>query len=233
MNEGLYNKKVKCPVCSKEFEVTKVKSKACKVASRDSDFCVYYEGINPIFYNVWVCENCGYSAQEEKFEDIKPNESELISKNISQSWSKRSFSGERNIDNALDAFKLTLYNLQIRKAKSSDVAKVCLRIAWLYRIKKDEREKDFLQYALKNYNDAYEKERFPIDKLDEYTCMYIIAELHRRTGNLEEAIKWFSRLVGSQEARKNASLIESAREQFQIAKEQMANAENKSTSTGT
>ena len=51
MVEGLYNKEVVCPVCSQKFQATKVKARACKVKSRDSDFCVHYEGINPILYD--------------------------------------------------------------------------------------------------------------------------------------------------------------------------------------
>jgi len=49
MLDSLYNKSVVCPVCQNKIEVTKVKSKDCVVASRDSDFCVYYESVNPLF----------------------------------------------------------------------------------------------------------------------------------------------------------------------------------------
>lgn len=219
MNEGLYNKTVKCPVCMKNFDATKVKASACRVSSRDSDFCVFYEGINPVFYDVWVCEHCGYAAQNDKFDQIRPQEAKIISDNLSVRWTSRSFAGERNVEAALETFKLALFNLQLRKAKQSDIAKVCLRIAWLYRMKKDTKENDFLKFALNSYLDVYEKEEFPIDKLDEYTCMYIIAELSRRVGNIEESVKWFSRLIGSAEARKNPKLIESAREQFQLVKD--------------
>lgn len=219
MNDGLYNKTIKCPVCMKDFNATKVKSSASRVSSRDSDFCVYYEGINPIFYDIWVCEHCGYAAQNEKFDHVRPNEVKVIKENISTRWTSRSFAGERNVEAALEAFKLALFNLHLRKAKQSEIAKVCLRIAWLYRIKKDIRENDFLKFALNGYLDAYEKEEFPIDKLDECTCMYMIAELSRRVGNIEESVKWFSRLIGSSEARKNPKLIESAREQFQLVKD--------------
>jgi hypothetical protein len=219
MVEGLYNKSIKCPVCKKDFDVTKVKSNAFRVSARDTDFCVYYEGINPIFYDVWVCENCGYASQSDKFDQIRPEETEVILANVSSRWSRRSFAGERSIDGALDAFKLALYNLQLKNSKQSDVARVCIRIAWLYRMKKDKKEMDFLNFALKCYVDTFDKEEFPIDKLDEYTCMYIIGELHRRIGNIDESIKWFSRLLGSPEARKNQKLVESAREQYHLVKE--------------
>ena len=222
MDNALYNKEIVCPVCKKKIEVTKVRSKVSKVLTRDTDFCVYYEGINPLFYDVWVCENCGCAAQGDKFEEITPRDAKIILDNIAPKWNKRSFGGERTIDAALEAFKLALVNLQVRSAKTSELAKICIRIAWIYRIKKDAREMDFLKFALKFYDETYQRETFPVDKLDEFTCMYIIAELKRRTGDIEDSIKWFSRLIGNPEARKNPKLVESAREQFHLAKEELA-----------
>jgi lipopolysaccharide biosynthesis regulator YciM len=49
--------------------------------------------------------------------------------------------------------------------------------------------------------------------------MYIIGELHRRLGNNDEAIKWFSRLIGSPDARRNQSLMNMTRDQFQLVKD--------------
>lgn len=219
MTDSIYDKEIICPVCSKKTTVTKVKAKACKVSSRDTDFCVYYEGVNPIFYDVWVCENCGYASMNDKFETIGSRDCNLIREVITPKWVKHSMSGERSIESAIESFKLVLLNLQVRKAKSSEFAKVCLRIAWLYRINNDERELDFLKYALRYYNDTYEKERFPVDKLDEFTCMYMIAELYRRVGDNEEAVKWFSRIISSPEARRNTKLLECARDQIQLVKD--------------
>lgn len=219
MNESLYIKTVQCPVCSKKFETPRVRTRAIKVASRDTDFCVYYEGINPMFYDIFVCENCGYAAFADKFEKIGDNDIKKIKENISSRWNKRSFSEERDIDTALETFKLALLSLKVRNAKNVDIAKVCLRIAWLYRLKKDERERDFLQFTLNCYKEIYEKERLPVDKLDDSMCMYMIAELNRRLGNFDESIKWFSKFISSPDARRNAQLMEKAREQFQLAKE--------------
>lgn len=222
MNELLYNKKIICPVCNKQIEVTKVKTRACKVKSRDTDMCVHYENINVLYYDVWVCENCGYAALQDKFEGIFTRDIQTIKDKISSHWTKRSFTGERDIDKAIEAFKLALLNLNVRNAKSSELAKVCLRIAWLYRDKNDPKEIEFLNFALNSYNEAYQKERFPLDRLDEITCMYIIAELFRRVGKLDDAVLWFSRLVASPEARRNPKIIDMARDQYQLAKDQLA-----------
>jgi len=222
MYDYLYNKKIVCPVCSNTFNVTKVKLRACKVKSRDSDFCVHYETVNPLYYEAWVCENCGYSALADKFSDITPKEADLLKKNLMPRWKKHSLGGVRNEDTAIEAFKLVLISHQYRGVKAIEMAKVCIRIAWMYRFKGDEaEEKKFLGYALEYYVRAYENERLPGDKSDECTCMYMIGELYFRTGNYDEAVKWFSRLIGSEEARKKPALIEAAREQFQLVKEKL------------
>lgn len=223
MDNVLYNKKIICPVCSESIEITKVKSKAFKVVSRDSDFYVHYEDINPIFYDIWVCEFCGYAASADRFEEIGYKSAKLIKENIAPKWKRRSFTGERDVDKAIEAFMLALYNAHLIKAKAFETAKICMRIAWLYRIQSNPREKEFLAYALKNYNDVFENERLPVGKFDESMCMYMIAELNRRTDNYEEAIKWFSRIISSPEARKNKMLMENTREMFQLAKEAQNN----------
>ena len=42
-----------------------------------------------------------------------------------------------------------------------------------------------------------------MDKLDESTCIYMIGELSYRAGYYSDAVKWFSKLMSSEEARKN------------------------------
>ncbi len=223
MIDSIYNKEITCPVCGQKFNVTKVKLKTCKVESRDTDFCVNYKDINPMFYDAWVCDYCGYAAQADKFEEIGYKEADIVLKEIKPKWNKRVFSGERTVDTALEAFKLVLLNHKVRGAKASEMAKVCMRIAWLYRIKQDSRELDFLKFALNYYTETYKNEHFPADKLDENTCMYMIGELSCRTGDYENAVKWLSKLISSPEARKNTQLIEAARDQYQLVKEKMGN----------
>jgi len=219
MIEGLYNKQITCPVCKNKFEITKTKINSIRVEKRDPDFCIHYKTINPLFYDAIVCENCGYAALADKFDEISDKEIDILLEKLAPKWHKRSFAGERTIDDALEAFKLVLLNLQIKGAKSSELAKVCLRIAWLYRFKGDEREIEFLRFAEHHYNQTYMTENFPVDKLDENTCMYILGELNRRIGNFDASVKWFSKLISTHDARNNAALMEAAREQFQLVKE--------------
>ncbi|HOP74463.1 MAG TPA: DUF2225 domain-containing protein [Bacillota bacterium] len=215
----IYNTTVVCPACEREFTATKVRLNAYRVLSQDSDFAAIYEGVNPILYQVFVCEHCGYAAFQDRFDQLNPKERKIINTQVGAYWKHKSYSGERTLDSALEAYKLALYCLQLRKAKSSEIAKTCLRIAWIYRWKGDQREKDFLKFALELYTEAYQSEDLPFDKMDAPHCIYLIAELNRKTGNLEEATKWFGRLFSSPEARQDKFLWDLAHEQYQLVKD--------------
>ena len=218
-NKKIYNSTITCPVCEQQFPATKVRHGAYRVASQDSDFAVNYEGINPILYEVFVCPHCGYAALQERFPNIGTKDQKIIAAEVSPHWKYKDYSGERTLDTALDAFKLALYGLQLRKAKSSEIAKICIRIAWLYRWKADPREQEFLKFAVDYYCDAYQNEDFPLEKLDEYNCVYLIAELHRKVGNIEEATKWFGKILNSPKARENRRLMDKVRDQYQLIKD--------------
>lgn len=219
MNDSIYNKTLTCPACEKTIEVTKVKSKACIISSQDTDLFVVYKDINPMFYDAWVCKFCGYAALSEKFEDLGFNDAKKVKESISAFWKSREFTGERSVEHALEAYKLALYNLIKIEGAPSDFAKVNIRIAWLYRIKQDEKEMNFIKSALRYYTESYNTEKFPVGKLDECTCMYMIAELNRRIGNYQEAKFWFSKLINSPEAKDNKKLLENARNQYHLTKE--------------
>ncbi len=192
----IYNTTISCPVCGKEIQVTKIRSKFLKLIKQDKDFCPYYEGINPVFYEAWVCGNCGYAAHSTLFNDATVSDQKTIFEKLKKSWKPRSFSGERDISKALEAFKIVLYNLQIRGGSFSDYAKICLRIAWLFRyMERSVDESKYLHFAKEYYKKAYAEEYLTNGKLDEFTCMYIIGELARRLGNNDEALQWLGKLI--------------------------------------
>jgi len=227
--KAVYNSKTVCPVCASNIEYTKVRSKAVRLIKQDTDFCPYYEGENPIFYEAVICPECGYGAHITSFDKINRHDKEKIRKEISSKWCKRQFTGPRTVDQALEAFKIVLLNLNCIDGLKSEIAKICMRIAWLYRYKGDqEQEKKFLNHALINYQKAYSQESLSEEgKLDEYTCLYIIGELCKRLGLYEESTQWLSRLIMSysdpgQKDKIPQRLIDSARELFQEVRDIIA-----------
>lgn len=233
----LYNSKFKCPVCESTVEYTKVKSKSIRLQKQDTDFCPWYEGENPVFYEAVICPECGYGSHVTTFEKANRYEKTKIKEMITPLWKKRAFTGSRTIEKSLEAFKIVLMNLVAREADKSEIAKICLRIAWLYRYNGEkEQENRFLEHALKNYKMAYHGEELSEGKFDEYVCMFMIGELSKRLGKLNESSQWLSRLVScysdpNQKHRISNRLIETTRDLIQEIKDMKANQHNEEAST--
>ncbi|MFA6669909.1 MAG: DUF2225 domain-containing protein [Bacillota bacterium] len=219
MDSSFYRVEVDCPVCKESFATSRVRSKFCVVESRDTDFCVYYKGCNPIFYEAAVCPNCGYAALYGGFSEIGPEDAKNVHARIAGKWNGRDFGGERSIEDALDAYKLSLYCSQLRKDVTADIfTSICMRMAWLYRIKKDTKEENrFLAHALEHYLILYDRGDTP-EKMDEITLIYLIGELNRRLGNADDAVIWFSRVVSHEMAKQKPLIVRMAREQWSVVR---------------
>ena len=220
MNDSLYSKKVTCPICGKQFSSMKAKLSSCKVEKKDEDFCTHYVGLNPTYYDIFVCPFCAYSASEASFEKITEEEIKLLKDAFSGRIVGRSFCTERSLNDAIASCKLAIHTAEIRKAKASVLAGLCLKLAWLYRFAGDKQEEIFLNYSLQNYLDAFDKEECPIGNLNEISMLYLLGELSRRLGKLNDAIVWFGKAVASPERGENPRIEKLAREQWTLTKEQ-------------
>lgn len=194
----LYNKKVVCPVCDNNFNARAIKKSSYRILKKDSDFFIRYSIINPYFYDVWVCDECGYAAMKNDFEHLNDYDADIIREKISPKWKSKNYPDVYDIDLAITRYKLSLLNYYTINAKSSKKGMNSLKIAWMYRIKEDkEKEIKFLNQALKNFQDAYYDEPSPIYGMDKFTTMYLIGELLRRTGKGEDSLIWFSQVITS------------------------------------
>lgn len=192
----LYDATITCPVCDNVFQARAVKSSAYRRQKSDSDLHIRYSLINPYFYEVYLCNICGYAAMKQDFEKIRDSQMDLIQKKISLKWQGRRYPEVYDNDIAIERYKLALLNSVVIEAKASRKALNCLRIAWMYRLKEDDQnEQLFLKQALEGFNNAYLNEEFPICGMDKFTVMYLIGELNRRTENLDEANLWFSKII--------------------------------------
>lgn len=214
----IYKKTVDCPVCSRKVEVLLVKSSSLRTKGKDSDFYVEYEPINPYFYDVWLCNFCGYASMKSDFEEVKSYQIEKIKNEISSKWHIKNYGNVYSAEEALIRLKLALLNYAVAGAKESKKAMTCLKIAWLYRsIQDEENEGLYIKKALETFKEAYSVEDFPICGMDKFTTMYLIGELHRRAGNYDEALRQFSYVMTSQEAKKK--IKEMAYDQKELIRE--------------
>jgi uncharacterized protein (DUF2225 family) len=220
MSTVLYDKKIKCPICNNSFSSKKLRTSALRIDRRDEDFCTFYKGDNPMHYEIFVCPHCAYAASESSFDALSSKEIIAVKEILSGKVINRNFCGARTVNDALDSFKLALFIAQARGAKSSVIAGLSLKLAWIYREMQDEKETDFLEYALQYYKQAYDTENLPLGNLDEISVQYLLGELSRRLDKLNDAVFWFSKAVSNPEKHKNPRIEKLAREQWNVVREQ-------------
>ena len=197
-----------CPICEKTFRVMKVRSRI-PVSSRDEDGCTHYEGFNPYYYSVWVCEHCGFAADEDTFTTKIPDRhltilrAVLLTKNI-----KIPFVEERTLENAATAYRLALKFQDLIRGKASKKAKYAHRLAWIYREAGDKtQEHEFLTKAVECYEDALMRESFPIGELTDNAVVYLVAAIYNRLGDKKKATSYLSKLISDQGVREREPRI--------------------------
>lgn len=214
----LYEKEVTCPVCNTVFKAKAVKSSSYKLASKDSDLFMRFSIINPYFYDVWICDSCGYASLKNDFGKLSDLQINAILTQVKTKWKGKKYPEEYDEDIAIERYKLALLNYIVTNGKSSKKAMTCLKTAWMYRLKNNlENENIFLQEALKGFEDAYFNEMFPIYGMDKFTLCYLIGELNRRLNNDDTALKWFSEVITSKGV--SPKLKDLARDQKDLIKE--------------
>ena len=80
MSNVYYTKEVYCPVCGEKFDTTKIKTSVLRIVGRDEDFCVHYKDYNPIYYDIFICPNCGYGSSENAFDKLSDKDKEILKK---------------------------------------------------------------------------------------------------------------------------------------------------------
>lgn len=190
-----YQMQVECLYCEKNFETTKVKSSKAKVVKRDSDFCIHYDGPNPLFYDIFLCPHCGFAFYNSYRKLSDANKKKLKELYISK-VSIKDMGGVRTIDEAIHAFKLALLTSSIINERKFVTANLALKLGWLYRmLGNEEQELRFLTLALDDYVYMMANENIEQEGVDEDKLMYLMADLNARLDRYVEARRLFSYLM--------------------------------------
>ena len=220
MASPLYQVEKTCPICEKAFTVTKTRGQMIPVKT-DTDFCTHYNDLNPYYYAIWLCPHCGFAAHEDRFFTLLEPQREKMKQFLSGRQVNLDFSGDRTWDQAVTSHKLAIHYANMVALPASHVASLTLRLAWLYREKEMvAEEQDMLQKAIDAYKAAFLKEKMPIGgNLSEVTLTYLIGELLRRVGNLDEALSYLGRVVGNPQAKNEKRILDLAREAWHAARD--------------
>lgn len=211
----LWKKEIICPVCGTNFTVFNYKKKSQTLLETETDFHEVYEEMDPIMYDIWVCPHCYYASKAADFEKLELKDIRIMSKDTRKS--KYDFRMIRTSQSAIESFKLALhcYNL-IESTNISTMANLYLKAAWLYRGEKDkEREKQYLSYAVQAFEKKYASEDKVSGRLSENGLAYLIGELYKRTGNTDEALKYFKGVLENRFAKKEKIIYEKTRRQYE------------------
>lgn len=236
----LFDKGFTCPVCDEEFHSKMVRTGKVKLLSADTDLRPKYQLVDSLKYDALVCPKCGYASLSRFFKFMLPAQAKMIRENISTNFKGIDTSANTyTYDDAISRHQLALANAVVKKAKDSEKAYTCLKIAWLYRGKAEnlpkdtenynqeikelkEQEVELLDNACEGFLSAYSKESFPMCGMDELTVTYLVADLCRRTGRFDESARWISKVLTSRTA--NERIKNKARDIKEMLERDRANA---------
>jgi uncharacterized protein len=215
-----------CPICGEKIPVTKVRSRLITLKT-DYDFCVYYKDFNPYYYSIWVCEKCGFAADESHFLAAMPERKKKIIQDFLHGR-KIGFEHKdlRTRVEAVAAFKLAIFYAELLQEPIGYIAGLYLKLAWLFR-EADDREKEeaALTQTVANYEKSLATERYPIGNMTDVTVMYLIGAIQDRLGNTDKATQYLSRIVSDKEARVERNIFNKARDLWQEIRQRKDEAE--------
>lgn len=218
----LYDKKYECLMCNQSFTSKKLRSRFVKVTNYDTDFCPTYasDEANPLLYYVKVCPHCGFSFSEEFQPYFAPSTKEAIMEKVCNQWVPQDFGGERDIKAALQTYKLAAFCGTLKKEKHILISGLYMRLAWLYRkLENKEQERRFTNLALQEYIESYMTDDYRGTQVTEVRVLYLIGELSRRTDNISQAVKYFSKVIEKQKTTTETATVELAKERWQEIRE--------------
>ena len=215
----IFDKSYTCPVCDHEFKSKMVRTGKVRLIGADSDLRPKYQGVDSLKYDAILCPRCGYAALNRYFNFVMSGQAKSIRDNISSSFVYHPESDKvYSYDDALLRHKMALLNTVVKNGKNSERAYTCLKMAWLTRGKREllmtgeykndeiqalvKEERELLKNALEGFEAAFQKEDFPMCGMDQYTMLYLMAELSRRTGQNDAAKRYVSKVLVARGAQK-------------------------------
>lgn len=227
--EMLFDKSYTCPVCDNEYTVKAVRAGKVKMVGSDTDLRVKYGNIDINKYDALVCPRCGYAALSRYYSLTTQPQRKLIKEQIGANFKGLPAASGPIVtyDEAMMRMKLVLANAVVKKARNSEKAYICLKMAWLVRgrieaLESAEKltadvadnlhaeELEYTKQAYTGFVNAVQSETFPMCGMDEMTVVYLMADLARRIGEYDQALKFLSEVIVSKTAQ--GRLKERARE---------------------
>ena len=226
-NDVLFDKSAECPVCSKKFSFRAVRTGKARSVGQDMDLRPKFDKFDPLKYDVVVCPYCGYACLTRYFTALPAAMVKLIKEGFAGKVHGVANNPVLSYDDAIQRYQLALAAAIVKRAKDSEKAYICLRMAWVIRGKREnlpvdtpdydeiskelvKDENEALKTAFEGFINARQKESFPIAGMDEITVDYLLAVLATKFGKYDAAQKLISGILLNKSA--NNRIKDRARE---------------------
>lgn len=226
--EPTFTRVIKCPCCSHSFSTVNVRISYPKTVEISTDFCITYqdEENSPYLYYVNVCDSCGYAFTKNSL-PLSNEGKANIKREITDKWTPQNFGTIRSLQDAIHCYKLAIYCSIIKKEKYYILAGLLLRVSWLYRkLNNTTEEARYMNKTLEVYKESYQNADYYGSEMSELRILFLIGELSRRCKQFEDAVSFFSKVVSHTSASLEKGLIEKAREQWTLAREEVKKLQN-------
>lgn len=200
MADHIFLKKVKCPYCLKESKTPRVLSRHIRPREIAKDGYTTYDGPNPYLYEPNVCDHC-HLVFHDSFDKVRKHHREALETHYFEQVNADVLKGDRTPEHVILLYKFALMTAQLSGQKISVVAMLGMRIVWMYRLIGDSRaEREWMRRTLAKYNDVLENYTDPVRSGLPYDQLMLrIADLSAALGVYEEARRWYSILLSSNE----------------------------------
>lgn len=221
--EFLLEKSIRCPVCDTVFRTKMVKTGRVKRLEPDFDLRPRFQYIDTNKYDVASCPKCGYTAMHRYFSHLSSGQIKMIDEGVRRKYKpvKQEEPEEYTYDDAIERYKLALYNTLVKKGKSSEKAFECLKMSWLYRGKVEElmaseqrdaeaikesqkEEKLYYEQAYEGFIKAIASESFPMCGMEESTINLLVASMAFKLEKYDIASRFVSLVLTSHAAGRSA-----------------------------
>lgn len=222
--EFLLDKTVRCPVCDNVFRTRMVKTGRVKRMEPDADLRPRFQYIDTNKYDVTSCAKCGYTAMNRYFAHLSTGQIKMIEEGVRRKFKPQTTVQKKDApiepytyEQAIERYKLALYNTLVKKGKNSEKAYECLKLSWLYRgwaeeLSAEEPKNADKIAACKKEEDAYyaqaydgflkaiASESFPMCGMEESTVNLLIANMAYKLEKYDIASRFVSTILTSHAA---------------------------------
>lgn len=200
----VFYKKFTCRCCDGAFQNWYPKEKRSRMHKLDMDLRPLYKPIDPTFYEVIICPQCGYGAPIATFEQILPFQKTIVRQVVTPQFVPTRFESYYTVTDAIQRYAYALYVSTVKSPnKYGERAYLCLKLSWFYKELGDTAlNKTFAILALEGFSKAVAEENPPIMGMNYDTLFYIMAALAVTVGKYEVAMQAISKVVTSKSVSK-------------------------------